>query len=89
MKVYEIAFSPKFLKTAKKLKPNLKEEIIERVDLLKNEENHHKLKVHKLNGKLKGRYSFSVDYKNRIVFTYLDANTIYLHNFGSHDVYDL
>lgn len=89
MKMYEITFSPKFLKTVKKLKPNLQQEIIERVNLLKNESNHEVLRVHKLKGRLKGRYSFSVDYKNRIVFNHLDDNTIYLLNFGGHEIYDL
>lgn len=89
MKIYEITFSPKFLKTVKKLKSNLLGEIIQRVDLLKNEKNHGPLKVHKLKGKLKGRYSFSVDHKNRIVFNYIDDKTIYLLNFGGHEIYDL
>jgi mRNA-degrading endonuclease YafQ of YafQ-DinJ toxin-antitoxin module len=88
MKKYIVTFSPKFIKTVKKLTPPLKDSIIERVEMLKDGKNHEVLKVHKLKGILKGRYSFSVDYERRIVFTYSNENTIYLLNFGGHDVYD-
>lgn len=89
MKNYEITFSPKFLKTIKKLKPNLQAEVIHRVEMLKEEKNHQALRVHKLKGKLKDRYSFSVDHKNRIIFNYIEVDTIYLLNFGGHEIYDL
>ena len=32
--------------------------------------------------------TFSVGYQHRIVFDYLDQNTIYLLNFGGHEIYD-
>ena len=88
MKAFEITYSPKFIKNLKKVKGELKEEILNRVEMLTNESNHEMLRVHKLKGRLKGRYSFSIDYKHRIVFLYLDENTIYLLNFGGHEVYN-
>ena len=88
MRTFEITYAPKFIKNLKKTKGDLKEEILNRVEMLADESNHEMLKVHKLKGRLKDRYSFSVDYKNRIVFVYLDENTIYLLNFGGHKVYN-
>lgn len=88
MKTFEITYAPKFIKNLKKIKGELKEEILNRVEMLANESNHEMLRVHKLKGRLKDRYSFSIDYKHRIVFVYLDEYTIYLLNFGGHGVYN-
>ena len=88
MRTFEITYSPKFIKNLKKVKGDLKEEILNRIEMLVDESNHEMLKVHKLKGRLKDRHSFSVDYKNRIVFVYIDDGTIYLLNFGGHEVYN-
>ena len=87
-KIYEVTFSPTFLKKLKKYNKDIQTEIAERVELLKHIENHIMLRVHKLKGRLKDSYSFSVGYQHRIVFDYLDQNTIYLLNFGGHEIYD-
>ncbi len=50
------------------LDEDLQERVIEKIELFKNPENHKNLSVHKLHGKLKKIYSFSVDRKYRIVF---------------------
>ena len=88
MRTFEITYSPKFIKNLKKVKGDLKEEILNIVEMLAKESSHEMLKIHKLKGRLKDRYSFSVDYKNRIVFVCLGINTIYLLNFGGHEVYN-
>ncbi len=87
-KIYEIAFSPTFMKKLKKHHKDIQMEVVEKIELLKNITNHQYLKVHKLNDRLKGSYSFSVDYQRRIVFDYLDENTIYILNFSGHEIYD-
>ncbi|MEK7185263.1 MAG: type II toxin-antitoxin system RelE/ParE family toxin [Patescibacteria group bacterium] len=73
----------------KGLEKNLKEEVKNSILLFKNIKNHKKLKVHKLRGVLKNAYSFSVNYRVRIVFKYEDEHTVNLLYVGSHDeVYD-
>ena len=67
------------------LEPALQEEVKERIFLFKNENNHKSLKVHKLSGRLAGRFAFSVNYKIRIVFGYEDKKTVNLLYVGSHD----
>lgn len=52
------------------------------------EENHNNLRVHKLKGYLKDKYSCSLDYKNRIIFEYLNDEEIVLLAVGSHDLYN-
>ncbi|MBM2817945.1 MAG: hypothetical protein HW401_535 [Parcubacteria group bacterium] len=84
MKVY---FKPTFVRKLKSLEAALQDEVVEKIELFKDEKNHKQLKVHKLRGVLSGRYSFSVNYKTRIVFSYLSKNEAVLLAVGDHDVY--
>ena len=82
-----VSFKPTFIRQLNKLEPNLQEEALEKVELFKNEKNHRQLKVHKLKGPLLGRYSFSVNYKFRIIFTYLSKKEAVLMAIGDHEIY--
>lgn len=84
MKVY---YKPSFVRALNKLPRDLQEEVIEKIELFKVAKNHKHLKVHKLKGKLKDRYSFSVNYKYRIVFLYISKAEAVLLAVGDHDVY--
>ncbi len=83
----EVCFKPTFVRQFKILEEDLQEEVIEKIELFKNLKKHEQLKVHKLKGRLKDRYSFSVNYKIRIVFQYLSKGKVVLLAIGSHDVY--
>ncbi len=80
-----VQYAPTFVRMYKRLDDNLKEEIKDRVALFQNTSNHSKLKVHKLKGILGNTYSFSVNYKIRIVFEYEQKNIVNLLYVGSHD----
>jgi plasmid maintenance system killer protein len=66
----------------------LQEEAIEKIELLREPKNHQLLKVHKLHGHLAGRYSFSINYKTRIVFEYVSKTEVALLSIGDHDIYN-
>ena len=83
----EIIYLPSFVRQFNKLEPELQEEVLEKIRLLKKKQNHKQLKIHKLHGRLKDRYSFSVNYKFRIVFTRLSKNEAVLLAVGDHGVY--
>ena len=85
MKVY---FLPIFVRQFNQLDPKLQLEAIEKIELFKDKKNYKQLKVHRLRGRLAGRYSFSVNYKTRIVFSYLSKNETVLFAIGDHAVYD-
>ena len=85
MKVY---FLPIFVRQFNRLDPKLQLEAIEKIELFKDKKNYKQLKVHQLRGRLAGRYSFSVNYKTRIVFSYLSKNETALLAIGDHAVYD-
>jgi plasmid maintenance system killer protein len=82
-----IIFLPTFVKLFNKLESDLQSEVLEKIDLFKNPRNHEQLKVHKLHGKLKNRYSFYVNYKFRIIFTYVSKKEAVLLTVGDHEVY--
>lgn len=85
--MYKIFYKPSFIKQYDKLEEGLKEEVREKIELLRNKENHQKLKAHKLHGDLSGRWSFSVTYKIRIVFVFNKGKELDLLAIGDHDVY--
>ncbi len=84
-----VFYAPTFVRGYKKLPEALKEEVKQRIYDFQNTNNHNALKVHSLTGKLKNTYSFSVNYKIRIVFEYANngknKNIVYLLYVGSHD----
>jgi mRNA-degrading endonuclease YafQ of YafQ-DinJ toxin-antitoxin module len=83
----EILYKPTFIRQFSKVEKSLQEEILEKIELFKQVENHDALKVHKLKGHLKDCCSFSVNYKIRIVFSYEKKNCAVLLALGDHDVY--
>lgn len=83
----QISFKPTFVKQMNKLEKALVEEVFEKIELFKNKENHKTLKVHKLHGKLAGYFSFSLNYKFRIVFLYESGNHVVFLDIGDHDLY--
>jgi len=82
-----LVYTTVFLKEFNNLELSLQEEILEKTALFCNKNNHKNLKVHKLHGVLKNRYSFSINYKVRIVFKYLSPNEVALLDVGDHDLY--
>lgn len=84
----EISYTKKFIKMFSALDENLQERVVEKIEMFKNPKNHKNLSVHKLHGKLKNLYSFSVDRKHRIVFQYgKSKKEAILLVVGDHDVY--
>ncbi len=83
----KVAYTPKFLRMLKKLPTDLQEETLVRIELFKDVKNHQFLKVHKLKGRIKKYYGFSVDFKNRVVFDYLSNGEVILLMIGDHNIY--
>lgn len=83
----EVSYSTEFFRKLKNLPEDLQEEVFEKIDLFKNKKNHQVLKVHKLKGKLQSRFSFSVDYKFRIIFKYISNKEAFLLTIGDHSIY--
>ncbi len=83
----KISYTPSFVRRFTSLEHDLQEEVLEKIEIFKDIANHKQLKVHKLKGRLNGRYSFSVNYKTRIVFTQSAKNEVVFLTIGDHGVY--
>jgi len=82
-----IRYKPSFVRDFKRLPSAVQEEAFDKIELFKDTNNHEKLKVHKLKGRLRDFYSFSVTYSHRIVFGYEAKNEVVCIAIGDHDIY--
>ena len=83
----KISYKATFIRQYNKLDQDLQSEVIEKIELFKDKNNHILLKVHKLHGRFKENYSFYVNYKIRIVFIWESDEEIILLAIGDHDIY--
>ncbi len=83
-----VGFTPEFLRSLKKLTPQLRETTFKKIELFRNRSNHQRLKVHKLHGKYHDFFGFSIDLKNRIIFEWISDQETRLHTIGDHSIYD-
>ncbi len=84
-----IGYAASFVRHFKKLHPALKREVVERIEEFKDPKNHRQLEVHKLTGRMRGKYAFSVNYSDRVIFEWSkDKKTAYLFDVGDHSVYE-
>lgn len=82
-----IIYAPRFVRQFKRLPQTLQEEALEKITLLHEAKNHGGLKVHKLHGQFSDCFSFSVNFKTRIIFEHVSKNEIALLAIGDHEVY--
>ena len=64
---------------------DLKKKFWNAMELFSKEPFHHRLRTHKLTGKLEGLWAFSVAFDCRVIFKYLDKNEALLIDIGGHD----
>lgn len=89
----KISYTRTFIKKINKLPKIIRDKAEKQEEIFKNDFSDRRLKTHKLSGKLKGLYSFSVDGSYRIIFEIVGnedkSKKIYFHTIGKHDeVYD-
>jgi len=83
-----IDYSRAFLRKVDKLPLKEQKRLSERIEWFKNNSKDPRLKVHMLSGKMKGYFSFSLDYSKRTIFVWIESNTVLFVDVGSHeDVY--
>lgn len=84
MKIY---YSSKFEKEYKKLPQKIKLLAEKKEKLFRKDPYTPSLKTHKLTGKLKSYWSFSIDFQYRIIFEFAEKEIIWFHSVGTHDLY--
>ena len=83
----KIIYSSKFAREYKKLPHEAKLLAEKKEKMFRNNPFAKSLDTHKLQGRLKEFWSFSIDGKNRIIFEFADKDLIYFHSVGDHDIY--
>lgn len=66
----QVAVTPQFRRQFRKLPRALQEEALEKIELFGEAGDHPTLRIHRLHGELRGRWSFSVNYRYRILFVW-------------------
>lgn len=86
----ELSYKASLIQTLNSLEADLRKEALEKIEAFKNPLNHKTLRVHKLKGRLAAYYSFSVNYKYRIVFEWTGKGKkmAALLAIGDHDIYN-
>lgn len=83
----KICYSSKFAKEYKRLPDKIKAKAEEKEKLFRKNPYHSRLKTHKLTGKFKEYWSFSIDYDYRIIFEFVNKDVVWFHSVGTHEIY--
>jgi len=84
----QIFFTSKFRKSYKKLTAELKNQARQKEKIFRKNPLDSKLKTHKLHGKYKNYWSFSISASYRIMFDFASENKVVFINVGDHDIYN-
>ena len=84
----KILYIEKFEREYRKLPREFQEIAEKKEKVFRNNPFDPQLKTHKLHGVLKGFWAFSVNYKYRIIFEFVDGDTVRFYSIGDHDIYE-
>jgi len=88
MKIKNIYYSSHFEKVFKDLPSKIKKQAIEKEKIFRKNCFNKKLKTHKLKGKIKNYWSFSINYSYRILFEFSENNEVGFIDIGTHSIYN-
>ncbi|HLD70636.1 MAG TPA: type II toxin-antitoxin system mRNA interferase toxin, RelE/StbE family [Negativicutes bacterium] len=83
----KIIYSRQFQKEYEKLPALLKEKVEKKESVFRNNPFDTRLKTHKLSGQFEGFWSFSIDYRYRIIFELKGESSAIFHIIGDHSIY--
>ncbi|MEX0621984.1 MAG: type II toxin-antitoxin system mRNA interferase toxin, RelE/StbE family [Candidatus Woykebacteria bacterium] len=85
--IKNVYYHPGFKRALKKLEVSKRTEFEKNLELFIRNPFNPKLNTHKLRGKLKNLWSFSITHSDRVVFEFLNKEFVGFIDIGSHDVY--
>jgi len=83
----KIIYTSEFQRSFKRLSREVKSEAIKKEKIFKSDPFDNRLRTHKLSGKLKDCWAFSISYYERIIFEFGDNKIVYFLSIGGHDIY--
>ena len=84
----EILYTTRFSREAKRVPAHVRAIVEARVLLFRTNPFDARLRTHKLSGALRGFWSFSIDYRYRIIFEFIEPEKVLFHSIGDHSIYD-
>lgn len=87
MRIAVIKTSRKFEKNYRKLPNPIKDLAEKKESIFRNDPFDPRLETHRLHGKDKEVWAFSVTQSYRIKFTFLDSSSVLFIEIGTHDIY--
>ena len=87
MRILEIRIGGKFERQYKKLPEQIRESAKEKEYIFRNNPFDPRLDIHKLHGKDKNAWAFSITRSYRIKFIFLTESIVLLLEIGTHDIY--
>lgn len=83
----KIKYTARFLKSVKKLERGIREKLERQDGLFRQNPFDPRLNTHKLHGRWKEYWAYSVDYHYRVIFIFEDAKTVMYYDIGPHPIY--
>ena len=83
-----IFYDSDFVKNVKKLPPQIRDKLKESELIFRIDPFSPQLKTHKLHGKMKNYYAFSINYKYRVIFKLVEKNIVVFVSIGTHEIYE-
>lgn len=83
----KIVYSPQFARQYKSLPMRLKLIAEKKEAVFRANPFDGRLKAHKLQGRLKDFWAFSLDRKNRVIFEFGERGMVFFHSVGGHSIY--
>ena len=84
----QILYTPHFKREAKRLPISLRSVVEARLAQFAIDPRQPALKVHKLDGRLKNFWAFSITASIRVIFEFEGADRAVFHSIGDHAIYD-
>lgn len=82
-----ITYTSKFAREYKKLSKKVKLQAEKNEAIFRANPFDPALETHKLHGRLKDFWSFSIGFRFRVIFEFAGKDTVYFHSVGDHDIY--
>ena len=83
-----IIYTSEFSRLFKKLSKTAQIEAWKKEKIFRENPFDSRLKIHKLHGKLKDCFAFSISYSRRIIFEFNNTDSVYFLSIGSHHIYE-
>lgn len=88
MQIRNIYYSPHFERAFRLLPQRIKKQTFEKEKAFRKDCFDKSLKTHKLKGKLKNYWSFSINHTHRIMFEFYNQNDVIFDDIGTHSIYN-